>query len=225
MKKLQALFTVTGIIAIMLCSFAVSAQTDTIPKKYYDSTLQKKQWDRNPARSDEVMSYTYIDLNSGDTLDYWFDSEKKTVMNRSNNQPVEFYINTHTGDTVYGRGRFVINGLLLRGEDGKWKFDESKVKIDKDELKIKDGNRKLKIDGDEAKVKEDGRKIKLDGDEGKIKDGKTKAKVDKDEMKVKDEQGKTKIKEDKTKIKEGDTKIKVKGDTTRIKSDSLRINQ
>ena len=224
MKKLQKVLVGTFVLSALLCSVSVSAQTDTIPKKQ-DSTLQKTQSDKFPARTDEVVSYTFIDLNSGDTLDYWFDTEKKTIMNRTNGVPVEFYVNTYTGDTVYGRGRFVVNGLVLKGEDGKWKFDESKVKIDKDELKIKDGNRKLKIDGDEIKVKEGGKKVKLDGDEGKMKDGNTKAKTDQEKMKVKDEQGKAKYKEDKTKIKEGDTKIKTKSDSTKVKSDSLRINQ
>ncbi|HYF30712.1 MAG TPA: hypothetical protein VD993_06310 [Chitinophagaceae bacterium] len=219
MKKPQTYLAGVLVLASLLCSVSVSAQTDTTRKK--DSTL--RSWDKNPARTGDV-AYTYIDLNSGDTLDYWFDTERKTVMNRTTGRPVEFYINTTTGDTVYGRGRFVINGLLLQGDDGKWKFDESKVKIDGDELKIKDGNRKLKIDGDEIKIKEGGRKIKLDGDEGKLKDGNTKAKMDKDKMKVKDEQGKAKYKEDKTKIKEGDMKIKKKGDSTKIKSDSLRLN-
>ena len=220
MKKLQTV--VAFVLSALLCSVTVFAQTDTTRK---DSTLYKKQTDKFPARTDEVVAYTFIDLNSGDTLDYWFDTEKKTIMNRTNGMPVEFYVNTYTGDTVYGRGRFVVNGLLLKGDDGKWKFDEGKVKIDKDELKIKDGNRKLKIDGDEIKVKEGGKKVKLDGEEGKLKDGDTKAKVDKEKMKVKDEEGKAKYKEDKTKIKEGDTKIKTKGDSTKVKSDSLRINQ
>lgn len=220
MKTLRTCLAGALVLGSLLCSVQLTAQTDTARKKM-DSAMQ------NPARSNEAMAYTYIDLNTGDTLDYWFDSEKKTVMNRTSNMPVEFYVNTYTGDTVYGRGRFVINGLLLKGEDGKWKFDESKVKIDGDELKIKDGNRKLKIDGDEVKVKDGGRKVKLDGDEGKVKDKNTdtKAKVEKDKMKVKDEEGKTKVKDDKTKIKEGDSKIKTKGDSTRVRSDSLRINQ
>ena len=223
MKRLHALLVGTFVFSALLCSVKASAQADTIPTKH-DSTLHKKQMDKYPARTDETVAYTFIDLNTGDTLDYWYDTEKKTIMNRTTGVPVEFYVNTNTRDTVYGRGRFVVNGLLLKGDDGKWKFDEGKVKIDKDELKIKDGNRKLKIDGDDVKVKEGGKKVKLEDGEGKVKDGDTKAKVDKEQMKVKDEQGKAKYKEDKTKIKEGDTKIKTKGDSTKIKSDSLRIN-
>lgn len=227
MKRLQAYLKGAFLTAAVMGSVSLFAQ-DTMPNRTRDtSRLNRKDinqrdslrnWDRNAARSNETMSYTYIDLNSGDTLDYWYDTDKKIVMNRTTNSPVDFYINTNTGDTVFGKGRFVVNGLLLQGDDGKWKFNEDKVKIDGDELKIKDGNRKLKIDGDEIKIKEGGRKIKSEGNEVKIKDreNNTKAKVDDKEMKVKDENGKAKYKENKTKIKDGDTKIKRKtSDSTR----------
>jgi hypothetical protein len=221
MKRLQAYLAGSFLLAAALASGSASAQTDTVPQKDKHRADSLRTWDRNTAKSNEHIAYTYIDLNTGDTLDYFYDSEKRTVMNRTSGLPVDFYINTTTGDTVYGRGRFVVNGLLLQGNDGKWKFNENKVKIDKDELKIKDGNRKLKIDGDEIKIKEDGRKIKADDKEVKIKDGKTKAKVDNEEMKVKDENGKAKYEKDKTKIKDGDTKIKRKeGDSTKIKNDN-----
>ena len=217
MKRLQAYLTGTFIVAAVLGSTITMAQ-DTIPQRQTDSAKIKGTWDRNTARSDDNMAYTYIDLNTGDTLDYWYDADKKIIMNRTTNLPVDFYINTTTRDTVYGRGRFVVNGLLLQGEDGKWKFDESKVKIDGDELKIKDGKRKLKIDGDEIKVKDKDGKIKSEGKEVKVKTDDMKAKIQDDEMKVKDKDGKAKYKENKTKIKEGDTKIKRKqGDSTKIK--------
>lgn len=236
MKTLQAYLKGTFLAAAVLGSVSLFAQEDTLPNRTRDTSKLNRRdhkdmdhhrknkdslrsWDRNAARSDEAMAYTYIDLNSGDTLDYWYDADKKIVMNRTSNLPVDFYINTSTMDTVYGRGRFVVNGFLLQGEDGKWKFNEEKVKIDGDELKIKDGSRKLKIDGDDIKIKDKGRKVKLEGGEAKIKDkeNNTKAKVDDKQMKVKDENGKAKYKENKTKIKDGDEKIKRKtSDTTRI---------
>lgn len=223
MKTTQAYLKGAFLMAVVLGSFSAFAQEDSSRQQRKDMDRKHKgdsmrTWDRNAARTNETIAYTCIDLNSGDTLDYWYDTDKKIVMNRNNNSPVDFYINTNTNDTVYGKGRFVVNGLLVQGEDGKWKFDDNKVKIDGDELKIKDGSRKLKIDGDEIKVKDGGRKIKSDGKEAKIKDreNNTKAKVDDKEMKVKDEDGKVKYKENKTKIKDGDTKIKRKTDSTRI---------
>lgn len=225
MKRIQAYLKGTFLMAALLGSVSLFAQEDTSRPNRKETDHHRKHkdslrnWDRNAARSDETIAYTYIDLNSGDTLDYWYDTDKKIVMNRTTNLPVDFYINTTTLDTVYGRGRFVVNGLLLQGEDGKWKFNEDKVKIDGDELKIKDGSRKLKIDGDDIKIKDGGRKIKSEKGEAKIKDrdNNIKAKVNDKEMKVKDEDGKAKYKENKTKIKDGDNKIKRKtSDTTRI---------
>src|SRR5215213_8602015 len=148
MNTFKAYLAGACLLAGAACINTASAQTDTTRR---DTTQQR--YSQNPARTNETMAYTYIDLNTGDTLDYWYDADKKVVMNRASNMPIDFYINTTTGDTVYGRGRFIVNGLLLQGEDGKWKFNEQKVKIDKDELKIKDGSRKLKIDGEDIKVK------------------------------------------------------------------------
>jgi hypothetical protein len=234
MKKTQAYLAGTLFFAAVLASGSVAAQQDTIPHRdsarinrsdsnwhrqhnKMDSTRSNRNWNNSNARSNEDMPYTYIDLNNGDTLDYWYDTDKKTVMNRTTNLPVDLYINTYTGDTVYGRGRFVVNGLVLQGQDGKWKLDESKVKMDGDELKIKDGKRKLKIDGQDIKVKDGKNKIKSDEKQAKIKDGDTKAKVNNEEMKVKDSQGKAKYNKDGTKVKDGDTKTKKSGDSTKIK--------
>jgi len=91
--------------------------------------------------------------------------------NRETDKPVKFYVNTNTGDTIYGKGRFVVNGYIVRGEDGTYKLDDAKVKIDGDEIKIKDGDSKLKIDDDEMKFKkDDDYKAKSEGDSVKVKD-------------------------------------------------------
>lgn len=194
MKRIQAYLAGTLLLASVLGTSSAFAQTDTTRR---DSSRLNRSSD-NPARSND-MHYTYIDLNTGDTLDYIYDADKKTVMNRSTNLPVDLYVNTYTGDTVYGRGRFVVNGLLMQGADGKWKLDENKVKIDGNELKIKDGSRKLKIDGDNIKIK----------------DGDAKAKSNDEKMKVKDEQGKAKYDEKGLKVKDKEKK----------RSDTLRIQQ
>jgi hypothetical protein len=206
MKSIHAYLAGTLMLAAVLGSSSAFAQTDTTRR---DTSRLNRTAD-NTARSNE-KTYTFIDLNSGDTLDYWYDTDKKAIMNRATNMPVEFYINTYTGDTVYGRGRFVVNGLLVQDANGKWKFDENKVKIDGDELKIKDGKRKLKIDGEDIKIKDGKNKIKGDEKEAKIKDGDIKAKSNDEKLKVKDEQGKAKYDKEGTKIKE-----KKKADTLRI---------
>lgn len=127
----------------------------------------------------------YRDLNTGETIDIWYDAVGIRTLNKKTGAPVEFYINTSTNDTVFGRGRFVVNGHVLKGDDGKWKLDDGKVKIDGDELKVKVGDQKFKIDGDEIKIKGNGIKAKSE-------DG---------ELKVKSKEGKAKYEDDKTKVK------------------------
>lgn len=131
----------------------------------------------------------YRDLNSGETIDIWYDAVGMRTLNKKTGAPVEFYINTATNDTVFGRGRFVVNNYVIRGEDGKWQLNDGKVKVDGDELKVKVGDQKLKIDGDEIKIKSNGVKMKSE-------DG---------ELKVKSKDGKAKFEEDKTKVKTKDS--------------------
>jgi hypothetical protein len=130
----------------------------------------------------------YRDLNSGETIDIWYDKVGMRTLNKKTGGPVEFYINTSTQDTVFGRGRFIVNNHIIKGEDGKWKLDDGKVKVDGDELKVKAGDQKFKIDGDEVKIKGNGVKAKTEDGEVKIKskDGKAKYEDDKTKIKTKD---------------------------------------
>lgn len=102
----------------------------------------------------------YRDLNTGETIDIWYDAVGLRTLNKKTGAPVEFYINTSTNDTVFGRGKFIVNGYVTKGNDGKWKLIDGKVKVDGDELKVKVGDQKLKIDGDKIKIKKDGIKAK-----------------------------------------------------------------
>ncbi len=152
---------------------------------------------QNPEQHDEPIakenenttgSQRYIDPNTGAPVDLYYNAHEKMTYNRENDNAVDFYVNTNTGDTVYGRGRYIVNGYIIRGEDGKYMLDDTKVKIEDGELKIKDENGKLKIDDDEMKYKEGDYKKKVDGDEIKIKT---------DDKKIKKEKGEpTKVKED-----------------------------
>lgn len=153
---------------------------------------------QNPDQRDEPIasesenatgSQRYMDPNTGAPVDLYYNEQDKMTYNRETDKPVDLYVNTHTGDTVYGKGRYVVNGYVIRGEDGTFRLDNSKVEMDGDELKIIGENGKLKIDGDEMKYKDgDEYKVKRDGDEVKIKT---------DDQKIKKEEGKpTKVKED-----------------------------
>ncbi len=130
----------------------------------------------------------YRDLNTGENIELWYDASGIRTLNKKTGSLVDFYINTTTNDTVFGKGRFIVNGYVVKGDDGKWKLDDGKVKVDGDELKIKVGDHKFKIDGDEIKLKGNGIKAKSEAGEVKVKskDGKAKYEDDKSKVKTKD---------------------------------------
>ena len=76
----------------------------------------------------------------------------------------------NTMDTFFGKTNQVVNNALIH-EGDDWEVDEAKIKIDEDEMKVKnpDGS-KMKVDEDETKVKNpDGSKTKTEDGETKIK--------------------------------------------------------
>jgi hypothetical protein len=146
-------------------------------------------------------SYTYVDLYTGETIDVYYDTLKWVTVNRVSTQPVDYYIIRYNDrmdyDTVHGVTGIITNGLLVKHDDGKWAFDENKVKWDGEELKMKDRY---------------GRKVKWEQGELKIKDWNSKYKSEEgDDAKYKQEWDKIKWKED------GSTKVEV--GTGKVKSD------
>ena len=97
-------------------------------------------------------------------------------------EPVKIYVDTRSKDTIYGYTGEVINGYVMRTEDGEWKYkgEDFKVKVDGDEYKMKAGDDyKVKRDGGEYKIKNGDYKkeVEKDGDIT-IKDGNKKIKID-----------------------------------------------
>jgi len=139
--------------------------------------------DMSAGTTAQVEPGTYVDLNTGKEVYIIRDESTGYATDSITKVPVEFYVNTSTNDTLFRTG-LVVNNLLVE-EEGKWKLDETKVKIDGDEIKIKDGDSKVKIDGEDSKVKDGDYKKKVDGDEVKIKDGDSKTKIEDGEVKQK----------------------------------------
>lgn len=187
MKTIKQAFVIAGsVLAIAACQNP-------------DQDNQSINSDKDMATDNTTTApQSYIDPNTGAPVDLYYDAENKMTYNAQTNEPVAFYINTNTNDTIYGQGRYVVNGYITRTGNGEYQLDESKVKKDGDELKMKDGDVKLKIDGSEMKYKNGDYKYKTDGDETKIKDGDYKKKTDGDETKVKDGDSKMKSDSDET---------------------------
>jgi hypothetical protein len=101
----------------------------------------------------------YYDLTAGKYVELEKDAKTGLMVRSDTHEPVYMYVDTRTNDTIYGPTGTVINGYIVKTDDGKYKFDE-------EEYKLKNGELKQKMEGDEAKVKTDDKKIKQD-EEGK----------------------------------------------------------
>jgi hypothetical protein len=123
----------------------------------------------------------YIDLNSGTRVELVEDEKSGLMVNAEDGKPLYMYVDTETNDTIYGSTGEVINGYVVRMDDGSYRYkgdykykgkDEQgdyKVKVDGEEFKIKSENEKYKVEGDEKKIKTDNKKIKIDEDGKKVK--------------------------------------------------------
>lgn len=156
--------------------------TDTVPK---DSSRRDTMQSDTAMRSD-TATYSYLDLRTGQPVDLYYSPRRNRVYSVITNEPVDYYVNVITGDTVYGRGRYVVNNYLVRSANGMYKLDDKRIKIDKDEIKMKDGKTKFKIDKGEMKMKDGDNKMK---DKNKDKD------KDEDDAKMKTEDMKMKEKD------------------------------
>ena len=105
----------------------------------------------------------YVDLSSGEKVKLEKDESTGLMVNAETKKPVYIYVDTKTNDTIYGATGKVINGYVVKTEDGKYKYEGD------DEYKIKDGDYKKKVDGDEVKIKDGDTKVKIEDGERKVK--------------------------------------------------------
>lgn len=134
-----------------------------------------------------VSNTSYVKLSTGEAASIVKDTETNSYIYSDTRQPIEsdlLFVDASTSDTLYGPTGLLVNNALVQTE-GTWKLDETKIKRDGDEIKIKSGDEKIKIDGEDMKVKDDDSKLKVDDDESKMKTPDTKEKTDDGETKVK----------------------------------------
>lgn len=197
MKAIKQLLVITGS-ALIIASCQNNSDQQKIesePDQAVDRTADNN--DMNNASSQK-----YVDLKTGQPADLYYDNDKKMTYSAVTNEPVDLYVNVATGDTIYGQGRYVVNNYVVKTNDGTYKLDDSKVKVSKDGLKIKDGNRKLKIEDGEMKIKDGDNKMKSSDDKEKVKGDDYKQKADNDEEKMKTDDQKTKTDNGETKTKD-----------------------
>lgn len=163
---------------------ATACNNDKKAENATDDTAYSNEDGMVTAERTEVREGDYVNLTSGEKVHIVRDSTTGIAVDSKTQIPVEFYYDPLTLDTIYQNG-FIVNNLIIKEGNGKYKLDGMKIKIDGDEIKIKTDSSKLKIDGDKMKMKTDDSKMKVDGEDGKIKT---------DDVKIKVEDGETKVK-------------------------------
>jgi len=108
----------------------------------------------------------YYDLNKGENVSLIKDENTGLMVDAETKKPVYIYVNKETKDTIYGPTGKVINGQVIKLEDGKYKYDDLKVKLDEDGgFKLKDGDYKRKVEADgDTKIKDGDSKKKIEGE-------------------------------------------------------------
>ena len=149
----------------------------------------------------KVEPGTYVDLNSGDSIQVIADPETGYAINSKTQKPVYLYVDNDR-DTIFTTGA-VVNNKITRVNDDYFEVDDTKFTVDNEDVAVKYADYKKKFDGDDYKIKGDDYKLKVEGDgDSKLKDGDYKKKVSEDgDVKIKDGDSKTKIEDGEVKTK------------------------
>jgi len=87
----------------------------------------------------------YYDLNTGKPVTLVQDENTGLIVDAKTRQPVYIYVNRKTKDTLYGATGEVINGQVVKTENGSYKYGNRTIKEDEDgDFKSKDENDKGK---------------------------------------------------------------------------------
>jgi hypothetical protein len=170
-KKTTMKMIKIGLVALSLSAaffaFTTPGNTTKIssPQTLWQDTIPYHRYD--PGR-------IYVDPNSGDSIEIWMEPSSHRLVNKRNNTPVTIYVDPMTTDTLYGEG-YVVNNMVTRMPNGKYMVDSTKVKIEGNKIKYKDGSSKGKVKIEDNKIKakdgHDKTKLKDVGDSIKVKKG------------------------------------------------------
>lgn len=173
---MKTIFKISGAVAIA----ALAACSSNSNKNAGTDTVTTTE--TTTARSTAVVPGRYVDLSSGQEVQVIADPETGYAVNSETGVPVELYVNTSTGDTLYRTGIIVNNAVIQDGTT--WRLNDEMIERDGDNIKVKtdpDGDMKVKNEAEDTKVK-----VEADG-EVKVKTPDSKTKVEEDgEVKTKE---------------------------------------
>jgi hypothetical protein len=111
----------------------------------------------------------YENLETGEKVTIIKDPTTGYAIDSVTNEPVDYYVNLDTKDTIYGKTGMVVNNALIKTPEGTYMLDNAKIKSDGEEFKAKSEDVKIKVDGEDMKIKTDDKKIKIEDGEKKVK--------------------------------------------------------
>lgn len=167
----------------------------------------------------------YVDLTTGEQVNLTKHQANGMVYNTTTQRPLYLYINTQTGDTLYGRTGEVVNGRIWRDDNGKFRVDDGSFIFDNGEYRLlreadslgykrktrADGGQKVKY-GDYKRKTDEEKDLKIKEGEAKIKDyndGREKVKAGSYRRKI-DSEGNYREGDDSLKLKAKAEKMKIK---------------
>ncbi len=91
----------------------------------------------------KVEPGTYVELNSGDSIEVIADPETGYAINSETKKPVYLYVNNNR-DTIFTTGA-VVNNKITRVNDDYYEVDDTKVIIDDKDVTIKYADYKKEV--------------------------------------------------------------------------------
>jgi len=95
--------------------------------------------------TDQSPVYQYKDIRSGNKLQLRYDASSNITYNAVTGKNVDFFINTTTGDTISGKGFYIVNNCLKMA-DRIYGIDRTKVEVRGKKLWNIRLNKELSID-------------------------------------------------------------------------------
>ena len=118
----------------------------------------------------------YLDLSTNEHIAVKKDTTSGYIMNKKTGEPVDFYVDTKTHDTVYGVTGEIVNGRVHKSEEGRWLLNPNDSEFK--ERSESENSAKLKVGGGNYKAKTGSYTVKKDKNgDVKIENGKTQVKV------------------------------------------------
>lgn len=115
----------------------------------------------------------YYNLSTGEAVELEKDEKTGLMVDAETGKTVRVYVDRESKDTIWGATGKVVNGQIVKADDGEWKItndDDSKVKMEDGDYKVKDGDYKKKVEKDgDVKIKDGDKTIKIDGETGERK--------------------------------------------------------